>query len=498
MAELDYLLPEIILVTFALITPALAYSTTPKTRRALAYWSLAGLLAAFYLKLDLGGFLGPLSLFRGALSIPQTLFEGALRADIFSLLFSFIFIAVAILVVIASLAYIKPEEPHQGEYYALLLTSTVGMMVVAMAMDLIVLFVGLELSTLSTYTLVAFRKKERKGSEAAMKFFVIGALSSALFLYGISLIYGVTGTTSLTAIAAVLTVPAVLTQFRVVLLLAVVFIVGGLGFKIAAVPFHMWVPDTYQGAPDTITTLLAAASKKMGIAAALRIFLIALSALSLYWVPFFGAIAILTMTVGNVAALAQTSVKRMLAYSSIGHAGYMLIALAVATPTAVAGGVYYSLAHAFMKGGAFLVVAVATSLLIGDRLEDYGGLGRRSPFLAVAMTIFLFSLMGIPPLTGFMGKFLVFASAIEAGGFFVWLAIAGILNSAISVYYYARVIRYMHVVSPNPGNGEKIQVSKPMVVAISLALLGTVLLGVYPQPFIDASIQAASALGALP
>ena len=496
MSQIDsnlYLMPQMVLVAFALLTPALDILTGRGAKSLLGVWSLIGLLMALLMTLDLAGiFPTGFSLIPNAQSSSQViLFNGLLVLDAFYYFFASVFLIVSIVVVIASLTYIKSEEPHQGEYYALLLFSTLGMMIVALAGDFIILFLGLELSTLSTFALVAFRKRVKLGSEASMKFFIIGALSSALLLYGISLIFGITGTTNFSELAGIIPERS---SFTPTLVVASVLILAGLGFKMSAVPFHMWVPDTFQGAPTTVTTFLAAASKKMGFAAAFIVFAVALVALHQYWGMLVFALAIFTMTVGNVGALMQTSVKRLLAYSSIAQAGYILIALAVASPTAIAGGLYYMLAHALMKGGAFIVVAIAIHTMIGDRIEDYTALRKRAPLLAFAMAIFLFSLAGIPPLGGFWAKFLVFSGAIESGGIFVWLAVAGILNSALSVYYYARIIKQMYVLPPSSGILQRIKMPPMLTVALLLTLVGTILIGLLADPIVNYTQVASAAL----
>ncbi|MFQ5761581.1 MAG: NADH-quinone oxidoreductase subunit N [Candidatus Bathyarchaeia archaeon] len=490
--SLTMLLPQILLVSFALLTPALDIVTVQRMKRIIAAWALTGLMATFILTLMMAGILNfVVDLGFQQQNSPVRILGGMAVIDSFYYFFTLVFLIVAIVVVIASAAYIKPEEPHQGEYYALLLLSTMGMTVVAMAGDFILLFVGLELSTLSTFALVSYRKRDRKSSEAGIKYFIIGGLSSALFLYGISLIFGVTGTTNFAEIHRILTLD---TAFRPAVMLATVLVVAGLGFKMSTVPFHMWVPDTYQGAPTTITTFLAAGAKKMGFAAAFIVFLIALAAFQPVWVLLLGTLAVVTMTVGNVGALMQTSVKRLLAYSSIAQAGYIMIALAVATPASVAGGIYYVLAHALMKSGAFLVVAIVLSTGVGDSIEDYAGLRKRAPYLAFAMTVLLLSLAGFPPLGGFWGKFMVFASALDAGGNFMWLAVAGILNSALSVYYYFRVIKSMYVIPPKDETAPRVKLPRALAVALILTVVGTILIGLAADPIVDYATSAASAL----
>lgn len=471
-------LPIVLIAAFALCCPALDLAV--KKKRVIGCWSISALvLALAYVMLSLANIIP-----RGN----SLLFRGMLAVDSFSLFFAMVFISVALLVALASLAYIKQDEPHQGEYYMLLLLATVGMLIVASAADLITIFVGLELGSISTYALVAFRKKDEKGAEAAMKFFIIGALSSAILLYGISLVYGAAGSTNLGAIAGAIT------SGNSLLTLAIIFIIAGFGFKIASVPFHMWLPDTYEGAPTTITAFLAAASKKMGFAALFKVFFIALIALKADWTLAFGILAVLTMTVGNVIAVSQRSVKRMLAYSSIAQAGYIMIALALGSnPTALTGGLMHIFTHAFMKAGAFIAVAAIAYIVGSENIESYAGLSKRLPLTAFAMTLFLLSLAGIPPLAGFVSKFVIVMGAVSAGWTGVYLALALVLNSVLSLYYYARVIKYMYVVQPT-GSVQKSSEKNLFTVAIVICAIVILVFGIYPEPLIGAAAEAAKAL----
>jgi NADH-quinone oxidoreductase subunit N len=375
------------------------------------------------------------------------------------------------------------------------------MSVVAESADLIALFVGLEIAGISSFALSGFRKTEKRSAEAATKYFIVGGFSSALTLFAISLFYGVAGTTNISGIGAVLAGPSSqwIMDSDPVVLLAAVLLLAGLGFKIAVVPFHMWAPDVYEGAPTPVSGLLAAASKKMGFAALFKVFLIGILVTKAQWEEAVAILAILTMTVGNLIAVSQTNIKRMLAYSSIAQAGYILIALPVATQYAVAGGVFHILTHAFMKSGAFMVVAAMGAVAIGERLDDFKGLSKRSPFLAFSMTLFLLSLAGIPPLAGFASKFVLFSSAVysslEPGqSWLIWLAIAGVLNSALSLYYYARVIKNMYM---EKGPEEKVRVPPMMCAGIAFAVVMVVLIGVFPDPFVSVCKDAASAFTGL-
>ncbi len=479
--------PQLVLIAFALILPGLDY-LLKKDKRPLAWFALVPLVViAAYIVTKLFFSSEPLSMQVGSL----------LTLDTFSGLFMLVFISVGIVVVLASPDFIRQDRNH-GEYYALVLLALTGMTVVAESNDLIALFVGLETAGISSFALSGFRKSENRSAEAATKYFIIGGFSSALTLFAISLIYGVAGTTNIEAIGQ--TLQGSMTDLegsKSVVLLAVVLFIAGLGFKIALVPFHMWAPDVYEGAPTPISGLLAAASKKMGFAALFKIFLIAVLVTKTDWQVAIAALAIISMTVGNLIAISQTNIKRMLAYSSIAQAGYILIVLPVGTQYALEGGLFHILTHAFMKSGAFMVVAAMGAVAVGEKLEDFKGLSKRSPFLSFSMAIFLLSLAGIPPLAGFSSKFVLFSSAVYASEsgptWLVWLAIAGVLNSALSLYYYARVIKYMYM---DPGPTDRIRVPPMIGISIALALIAVVAIGLYPQAVID--ICKTAAAGVLP
>jgi proton-translocating NADH-quinone oxidoreductase chain N len=487
---MDYsaLYPEIILALFAIAVPAVGMMI--KDSKFLAAVSLTGvglsmlaILMHFYQGL-------------GAVAFDN----GILVLDDFSGLFMMVFLAVAFVVILASGRFIEGEK-HASEYYSLILLATVGMMLVAASTDLFVLYVGIEVTSISSYALVAFRKKDIKGTEAATKYFIFGALSSAFTLFGISLVYGLTGlvgtpTTSFEGIGAAV---GALDAYQEMLWLALVMVIVGFGFKVAMVPFHAWAPDVYEGAPSTITALLAAGSKKMGFVALFKFFLIGMLAIKADWDMVVAIIAIVTMTVGNLAALNQTNIKRMLAYSSIAQAGYILIALPVATEFALTGGIFHILTHAFMKGGAFIIVATLAVAAVGERIVDYKGLAKRSNFMAFSMTILLFSLAGIPPLAGFASKVVLFSSPIQgtvAGAdWLVWLAVAGIINSAISLYYYARVVKYMYVDElEEKAPAERLRLPISMNVAVAICVIATIGIGLFPDLFIQLCQDAAHAL----
>ncbi len=487
---LEPFMPQLILVLFALLVPALDYLFKDKRLiAAAALMPLVGVAAAVVAWMFFDVWTPPAS------SI------GLVEIDLFSGLFTLVFLAVGIIVVLASADFVRKDR-NQGEYYSLILLAVTGMTLVAEATDLFVIFVGLEIAGISSFALSGFRKREKRSAEAATKYFIIGGFSSALTLFAISLFYGVAGTTSISALG-----PAMEGMFSSyegmdsVATLATVLILAGFGFKVAAVPFHMWAPDVYEGAPTPISGLLAAASKKMGFAAFFKVFLMGLMVTKTDWEVAIAVLAVLTMTVGNLIAVSQNNIKRMLAYSSVAQAGYLLIALPVGTQYALAGALFHIITHAFMKSGAFMVVAGMASSAVGEKLEDFKGLGRRSPFLAIAMTLFLLSLAGIPPLAGFASKFVLFSSAVYGSmdpgpDWLIWLAVAAVLNSALSLYYYARVIKYMYMAPP--ASEEKVKAPRWTMVAILIALAMTIFLGVFFDATLDVCLRAAEAFADLP
>ncbi len=480
MENLMFLAPEIAVAATGLIILLIGVFMSPRTKNVLGYLATLGVLAALALTIQSFGING-------------TMFEDTLSIDALSQFFKLVFLAVSLIVSVASIKY-NENSDHTEEFYTLVLFATLGMMFVASANDLILLFCAFELASFATYALAGFEKQNPRSLEAAMKYFVIGAVSSALMLFGISFVYGATGTTSIPLIAAN---SALLTE-NPIGLVAVVLLTAGFGFKMALVPFHMWAPDTYQGSPSVVSALLAAGSKKMGFVAAFRIFIVALAALQPDWQLAFTILAVVTMTFGNVVAVAQTSVKRMLAYSSLAQAGYIAMAFVVMTPMALTGGIFYALAHAFMKGGAFIAAAAVVWMVgyaktdrfdIPDHLDNFKGLGKRMPLAALCMTIFVFALAGIPPTAGFMAKFVLFSSAIQAN--MTWLAVIAILNSALSLFYYARLVRYMYFLPPE---GKKIGLPFPYAAALLLAAAGVLAMGIWPEPFLQWAMNAAQVL----
>lgn len=395
-------------------------------------------------------------------------FSGQIAVDHYGVFFSALFLVAALLCVGASMRFLDDSRAHGAEYYFFLLLALVGMMVMARANDLISMFVGLELQALSVYVLVGYLKADRRSNEASIKYFILGGLSSAILLYGLSLIYARAGTTSLPGIAAELgSGPA-----GAVLLVGLLLVVVSLAFKVAAVPFHVWAPDTYSGAPTPVTLFISVASKAAAFAMAMRLLYVALESLTPLWSPLIAVLALLTMTYGNIAALTQTSVKRMLAYSSIAQAGYALIGVAAGTALGVTSTMFYLLVYTFMNVGAWAILLVLRRHgVAAESVDDLAGLSQRAPWAAAAMAAFLLSLGGIPPALGFLGKWYVFAAAIDAG--MVWLAVFGALNAAVSLYYYLRIAVAMYMQEAN----EEVTLvrSRPLEWAIAAAAAVTVL-----------------------
>jgi NADH-quinone oxidoreductase subunit N len=427
---------------------------------------------------------------------PAVLFSGdVLSNDAFSGLFAIAMLIVSIMTTVGSFNFMR-NQPHTAVYYSLILLATIGMVLVAYSTDLVMLFVAWELMSIPTYVLAGFMKKNPSSNEAALKYFLFGALSSAIIVYGISLVYGITGSTNIGEVITGLS--HVDPQMMPLAILAVAMFIAGFGFKMGLVPFHMWLPDTYEGAPPTITALLAAGTKKAGFAAALRVIIMGMAALSLDWSLALGVIAVMTMTVGNIAAIMQKNISRMLAYSSIGHAGYILIGLAVApfTVLGIQGSLFHILNHAVMKGAAFIAIAGIVTTLGITNIDKLKGLGRKMPIISIGLVVSLLALAGVPPTAGFWSKLLLFGSALDSGlpSWAPWLAIAGVLNSALSLAYYGWIIRKMYF----EGETEKRVVEPKSIIAVmvfsTIFLIG---IGVYPDPIIEFTKNAVPALGTM-
>jgi NADH-quinone oxidoreductase subunit N len=399
-------------------------------------------------------------------------FAGALILDDYTAFFYGLIAICAATVVLLSLDYVPALGLPSTEYYALLLGATVGM--------IIVLFIGLEMMSLSVYVMAAIARRDPRSTEAGLKYFILGAFSTGFLLYGVALLYGATGSIKLEVISRALQNSVLPTSPLVLLGLAMLLV--GFGFKIAAVPFHAWTPDAYEGAPTPVTALMAVGVKSAAFAAFLRLLLVYLAALHAQWAWALWVLAVLTMSVGNLVALAQNNLKRMLAYSAIAHAGYILVGMTAARGAAGASVLYYLLGYAFANLGAFAVLVWVEQVgESGTTLADLGGLARQKPMVAAAMALFMLSLMGLPPLAGFVGKFYVFSAALQSG--YVWLVVVAALNSVVSTYYYARVIVAMYV---NEGIEHRLAARRPgLAIALTFAIVATIIIGVYPRPYLE-------------
>lgn len=406
-------------------------------------------------------------------------FGGLVMVDSFFVFFSLVFLLAAAAVILMSMRYLELEQEHEGEYYSLVLFATVGMMFLASGQDLITLFIGLELMTVCFYLLTGFLRRDRRSTEAAIKYFLLGAFSTGILAYGFSLFYGISGSTNINAIKETVQQRGLEDP---VVFLAMAAVAGGLFFKIAAVPFHQWAPDAYEGAPTPITAFISVGSKAASFALVLRLFLTSMAPLREHWMVLLSVVAVATMTIGNLAAIGQTNVKRLLAYSSIGHVGYILLGLVSGNETGRLGISVYIFAYAAMTLGAFAVVTgMRRADLVGDTLDDMRGLIFKNPTAAVLMLIFLLSLTGIPPLVGFYGKWFIFLSLIQTGHY--TLAVFAALYVVVALYYYFRIVVAMFLQDARePG---KMTLSPGLVATLAITLLLTVLPGLYPEPLIE-------------
>jgi NADH-quinone oxidoreductase subunit N len=428
LTDLTPIIPEIIVLLTA-FTVLLVDLFAAKNNRSLtlAVTTIIGLLLAMFAETQLHG-------------KDITGFYGTVVADDFSILFEFIYMSVAIVTVFVSRHYIAENEMNFGEYYVMLLTAVSGMMFMTSGLDLLVIFIGLEVMSISSYILVGMKRKVAEANEAALKYLLLGAFSTGFLLYGISLLYGATGSTLL---------PTIITEIQKngsgnpLVIVGMALVVVAMSFKIAIVPFHMWTPDVYTGAPTPVTGFLSGAAKAAGFAVFIRVLMTGIPLDSANWGNLLWLLAVLTMTVGNVMALQQNEVKRMLAYSSIAHAGYVLVAIVVGSTSAISGVIFYSCAYALMGTGAFGILTIRDAGRVPRTFDDLAGYGKRNPTLALLMSLFIFSLVGLPLTAGFIGKFQIFSAALQEG--WIWLTVIGILNSALSVYYYLRVLMFMYM-----------------------------------------------------
>ncbi|MHB1421225.1 MAG: NADH-quinone oxidoreductase subunit N [Bacillota bacterium] len=473
----NLMMPEIIITFTAVTVLVLDFSlAAANARKALGVVSLLGVIAALISTLVLMGNHGEL-------------FGGLFLVDPLALFFKVIFLIAASLILLISFSYLGRLPGRRGEFYWLALTALLGMMVTAASRELITIYVGVELISLSFYALVGFHQEKRSATEAALKYFILGSFAIGLWLYGATLIYGITGSTDLIRIAHALG-----NQQGLLMYIGIFLLIAGFAFKMGLAPFHMWVPDAYQGAPTPITAFLAVGSKAAAFAVFMRVMGTAFGSYYASWSVILGIMAIITMTWGNVAALRQTNIKRLMAYSGIAHAGYTLIGIVALGNAGSQAVMFYLFGYMFATVGVFAAVVAFSNFTGSDTINDYAGLRWRNPFLAFGLAICLLSLAGIPPLAGFFGKFYLFWGAIQKGGWMLTLVIIAGINSAISLFYYVNIIRVMYFIKPT----EETSLTSPFLIKLTLvvAMAGVILAMFYFQPIIS-SIQSSGALSAI-
>lgn len=472
------IIPEIGLAVLAFLVMAYDLVWPKSVKRNLGFLTAGGLVIIAILTLTVGYPAGE----------AEAAFGGMIRHDVAAVVFQTIFLVAAAITAILSIDVTKLRE---GEYFAILLVSTLGMSLMASATDLIMLYVAMETTSISAYVLVGYLQRDDKSTEAGLKYFLFGAFASTVMLYGLSLLYGHTGTTNIYAIARVLS----MFQVEPLLLLSVVFIIVGMGFKIAAVPFHFWTPDVYEGAPTPVTAFISVASKSAGFALLLRFFMagtVGVVSSASNWIPILTAMSVGTMFLGNLLAIWQTNIKRFFAYSSVAHAGYALMGV-VAIGTGGDGAsatIFYLATYTLTNLAAFAIVILFSNLTGSDEIKDYAGFSRRSPYLALAMMFALLSLAGIPPLAGFFGKFFLFRAAVEAN--LTWLAVIGVLNAIIGLFYYLSIVKVMYLYRAEPEvEAVVVPVPRSYAVALTLCIVGIIFIGVYAAPLYEWASQAA-------
>ena len=469
--EFLLLAPEIFLAAAGMVVLAVGSIGGGLGHRATALVSLASLAVAGALVVAV----------QGPAAGGEAILAGMFMIDGYALFWKAIFLIATALTVVLSMRFIEEGGYPAGEFYSLLLFATTGMLFMASGFNLLSIWISLELMALSSYILAGYFKRERRSNEAALKYFILGALSSGILLYGVSLLYGATGSVQLTELAARL--PAAMASDGLLVGLGWLLLAIGLFFKVAVVPFHVWTPDVYVGAPTPVTAFLAVASKAAAFAILVRIFYQGLSPLMVDWQIVVAAVAAVTMIWGNLAALTQSNVKRMLAYSSIAHAGYVLMGVLAGTEDGLWAVLFYMLAYSFITLGTFAtVILLERREYAGETYADYAGLARRSPFLAAMMLIFMLALTGIPPTGGFFGKVYLFAAAVQSG--WTWVAVVGVLMSAVSLYYYMGIVVYMYLRDPEDATPAPLP-SRVLVGTIGLCAAITVLLGILPGPVVE-------------
>lgn len=457
--SLKLLTPEIITILGAFLLLFLDFSI--KNKKILGYIALGALaLAAFFIQKHDG---------------PLSLFSGFFVLDGFSYLFRYVSLAIVGITILISLSF-KEGFENEGEFYSLFLFMAFGLTLMATSTNLLMIFIAIEFVSILSYVMVGYRKHDPYSKEAAVKYLLFGSLASGLMLLGMSFMFGLSGSLDLSVIAAKLSNPA----FAPMALTSTILFLAGVGFKVSMAPFHLWAPDVYQGAPTPVTAFLTVGPKALGFVVLIRLLSAVYPALGESWSHIIAVLAMLTMTLGNLTAIAQTNIKRLLAFSSVAQAGYILMGIASASSIGISAVMVYLIAYALTNLGVFTIVILVSNETGDDKIESYTGLSKRSPFMAAALVVFLLSLAGIPPLAGFIGKFYVFSAAIQSG--LITLAIVAALNSAVAAYYYFRIVRLMYLV---PSTDEhKIPKSAPVFVALLLMLIGTVAIGLMPAPLI--------------
>jgi len=470
----DYIriLPELVLSVFGIIVMMIdPLIPAHGSKKPLGIIAIIGILAGLAATAFQTGFYG-------------NAFYNTIRVDTFSVFFHVVLLLIALVVSLTSLEYLEVQRIRSGEYYALVLFGTVGMMLMSAAVELVLIFIALEISSISTYILAGMRRRAAESAEASLKYFLLGSFATAFFLYGVALVFGATGTTNVYGIAQYLQ-----GQSSLLVYLAVGLMFVGLGFKVASAPFHVWTPDVYEGSPAPVVAFMSTGPKAAAFAVLLRV-LFATGAPGWFWMVWVSAA--LSMTLGNIGALVQQNVKRLLAYSSIAHAGYLLVAFAAAQQVGISAAIFYAASYAAMNVGAFAVISHFAST--GEKyvtLDDYAGLGRRSPLLAAILTIFLLSLIGIPVTGGFFAKFYVFSAALQSH--LVGLTIIGVINSAVAAYYYLRVIVYMYM-RDERGDIPVARIPAGLGIGLAISLIATIYLGVLPGRVLDYAMQSAQDL----
>lgn len=476
--EIIRLLPEIVLVLSGTLIMVLEALTGTKPKTSLAFLALAACVLALFAA-------------AWAHTRPGDAFSGMLVVDGFTTFFRFTVLGVGILTILSSYQFLNREDCNTGEYYALVVFSVAGQSIMVSAHELVMIFIGLEISSIATYVLAGFLREDKRANESAVKYFLLGSFATAFVLYGVAWIYGATGSTELSAIRDSFAAPRGDFPLNALAAVSAALMAVGFGFKVSAAPFQIWAPDVYQGAPSPVSGFLSAGPKAAAFAVLVRVFMTAFEPIAPRWEPLIWISALLSMTVGNFAALTQSNLKRMLAYSSIAHAGYVLVAVTAGSEVGIAAAMFYLAAYALMNVGAFAVVAHCSQK--GERyqnIEDLSGLGTAQPLTAALFAIFLLSLIGVPLTAGFFGKFYIFKAALDSN--LIWLTVLGLLNSAVGAYYYLRVLVVMYMREPGQAVAGVPPLTGGLRATLVLASAGTLALGIFPGALLDFARHSAA------